>query len=484
MRSNHVRATALFAVLSAGLLAPLASAQSNVGKPAAGAPAASSAPGAASASSRTSSSSMAPAMPVAVPEVNESHPAALAPPGRAVAGWTALWQEFGNGNVDLRVALDELERAEASTRIAWGAVLPTASGNVTVSHASSVSATTSRGDTLSAGITITAPLVNLRANHAIGTARVNEDLAVLSIADVRRRVAVSLAKQVLAIASAEKLANLNRVNVEAAIERLDLTRKRLAAGVGDARDLVRAKQDLASARAQIPAADESLLQAREGLAILLGQSGGLGIGADPGALEQEMLGFCGGGAAVSRPDVEIAKKQVVIAERNVDDILLKFAPTLTAQANFNVAGPAFGGPYNTGWSVSAVLTIPLYDGGVRYGERRDRIAAVDEARARAVQTEVSVSVEVAQARRAIAVAEAAQVSAREARDLAREADRLARVAYANGAAGTTNFDLIDAGRQLRTAEETLLLRELDLAKARVSLPFVEGRCEGVKKSSP
>ena len=130
-----------------------------------------------------------------------------------------------------------------------------------------------------------------------------------------------------------------------------------------------------------------------------------------------------------------------------------------------------------------VLTIPLYDGGVRYGERRDRVALVDEARARVVQTEVSISVEVAQARRAISVAEEAQTAAREARDLAREADRLARLAYASGAAGTTNFDLIDAGRTLRNAEEQLLLRELDLAKARVSLPFVEGRCEGVQKSA-
>lgn len=478
MPRSSSRATALFALVTAGLLAPLASAQSNAGK-------------AAAAASASSSASVAPSSSAGLaasydrPQVNESRPAPLAPPSRAVAGWSALWLEFGGGNVDLRVALDELERAEAATRIAWGAVLPTANGSVTLSHApSTVAGTlTSRGDTLSAGVSITAPLVNLRANHAIGTARVNEEIAALSISDVRRRVAVALARQVLAIASAEKLANLNRVNVNAAIERLDLTRRRLAAGVGDARDLVRAQQDLASSRAQLPAADESLSQAREALAVLLGQSGGLGVGADPTALEQEMLGFCGGAGAPSRPELEIAKRQVIIAERNVDDILLKFAPTLTAQANFNVAGAAFNGPYNTGWSVSAVLSIPLYDGGVRYAERRDRIAVVDEARARAMQSEVTVSVEIAQARRSIAVAESAQVSAREARDLAREADRLAHVAYANGAAGTTNFDLIDAGRQLRTAEETLLLRELDLAKARVSLPFVEGRCEGVKKSA-
>lgn len=475
------RAAASVALVTAGLLAPLASAQSNAGnaaKPGAAAGASSSARTLPS-TSGSQSSPFAAAGASSGPQVNESHPAALVVPTRSVAGWAALWQEFGKGSIDLRIALDELERAEAATRIAWGGVLPTANASVSLSHTSGA---TGSGDTMSAQVSITAPLINLRNIHSIGTARVNEEIAALSISDVRRRVAVSLARQILAIASAEKLANLNRVNVEAAIERLGLTRRRLAAGVGDSRDLVRAQQDLASSRAQIPSADESLRQAREGLAVLLGQGGELGIGGDPQALEQEMLGFCGSAKSADRPEVQVAKKQVVIAERNVDDILLKFAPTLSASANVNAGGPAFNGPFSTGWSVGAVLTIPLYDGGVRYGEKRDRVAQVDEARARVVQLEVSVGVETAQARRAIAVAEEAQIAAREARDLAREADRLAHLAYANGAAGTTNFDLIDAGRQLRNAEEQLLLRELDLARARVSLPFIEGRCEGVQKS--
>src|SRR6185369_10379160 len=106
------------------------------------------------------------------------------------------------------------------------------------------------------------------------------------------------------------------------------------------------------------------------------------------------------------------------------------------------------------------LSIPFFDGGVRYGEKRDRIALVEEAKARTVQTEVAALVERAQARRAIEVAIAAQTAAKEARDLAAEADRLARLAYAGGVG--TNFDLIDAGRTLRTAETQLILRDLDV----------------------
>ena len=41
-------------------------------------------------------------------------------------------------------------------------------------------------------------------------------------------------------------------------------------------------------------------------------------------------------------------------------------------------------------------------------------------------------------------------------------------------------DLIDAGRTLRTAETQLILRDLDLASARLSLPFLQGNCAGTK----
>jgi multidrug efflux system outer membrane protein len=418
------------------------------------------------------------------PKVDESPPPPLAEPAHVVGGWKQLWTEASKNTVDLRIALAEIERAEAATRIAWGAALPQVNASATLTHipaggSGSASFFPASSNTLSMQISAVQPLINLRAWHAIGTARELEDLAHLSIADVRRRVGVGLARAAVGIASAQRLAELNRVSLQAALERLALTRKRLAAGVGDTRDLVRAQQDVAQSRSVIAGADEALVQAREGLAVLLSLSGELGVAADPGALEAEILAFCGDvkGKPEERPDVIIAKKQIDIAKRNVDDIALKFVPTLTAQLSANATGLAFSGPFVTGWTISGTLSIPLYDGGVRYGEKRDREALVEEARARAVQTEVSAMVEVSQARRAIAVAEAAQVAAREARDLAAEADRLARVAYAAGVG--TNFDLIDAGRTLRTAETQLILRDLDVARARLSLPFLEGNCAGV-----
>jgi outer membrane protein TolC len=396
---------------------------------------------------------------------------------RTLTGFRAMWKELPKSSPDLRIALAEIERAEAATRIAKANVTPTLDGSASISYSPSA------GGNLQLSLVAAATLINLRGFHAIGTAKVREEIVALSLIDVRRRVGLALSRAAAAVYASDKLSRGDRVSLELALQRLVLTKKQLAAGIGDLRDLVRAQQDVAASRAVIAPADENLVRAEEGLGALLAIPGAVAVSSEFDALEKEVLGFCGAPTTdEDRVDVAIAKKQIVVAERNVDDITLKFFPTLTAQASVGEGGPAFGGPafgrsWSSGWSVSATLSVPLFDGGVRYGEKRDRVAQVEEAKARAVQTEVASLVERAQARRAIGVAVAAQVAAKEARDLAAEADRLAKLAYAGGVG--TNFDLIDAGRRLREAETTLVVRDLDVVTARLALPFVEGSCAGL-----
>jgi len=418
--------------------------------------------------------------------VDESTPPPPGKPSKTVAGWKGLWAELPKGSADLRIALAEIERAEAATRIAYGAVLPTITASASWNYSSRpqfVAGAVASGGILQAQLTASQVLVNLRAFHQIGTQKMLEEVTHLDVFEVRRRLGLGLARAAAAIAAAERLTEGNRTSLSLSLDRLLLTKKRLAAGVGDARDLVRAQQDVATARSVIAPADEGLLQAEEGLATLIGTPGSIGLGVDLEGLDREIRDFCGEAASTDkdRLDVTIAKKRIELAERNVDDITLKFVPTLTAQASAGMAGIAFSGPFTSVETITVVLSVPLFDGGVRYGEKRDRVALVEEARARAVQVQITSMVERAQARRALDVALAAQKSAKEARDLAAEADRLAQAAYAGGVG--TNFDLIDAGRRLRESETQLVLRDLDVAKARLALPFVEGTCAGIAKKA-
>jgi outer membrane protein TolC len=443
--------------------------------------------------------------------ISEQHAGDIPPPIRSLGGFSGVWDQFQRSSLDMRIALDEIERAYADTRTTWAGVLPSMNFSTTVGYqslyvtptvASPTTTTTTTttatapgtvattgaptlsttGDSISATLAITAPLVNFRAIHAIGTAKVNEQVMKLTLVDTRRQLALKLARAVVAIASAEKSALLNRSNLNDTLDRLNLTRRQLAAGVGDQRDLVRALQDLATARAAVAPGDEQVLQAREALATILGLVEGVGVGSDPDQIERDVRAFCGDIPLSGDPrsDLALNEKQTELAERNVDDILLMFAPTLTGQLQTGLVSGPFSsiGEDRLGWSVSGVISVPLFDGGQRYGLRRDRMALVDEAAATELQTKVTIAFQVAQGRRAIDVALEAMKSAKEARDLAAEADRLARVAYANGVG--TNFDLIDAGKTLRQADATLLLRQLDVSSARVSLPFLEDRCAGLK----
>jgi outer membrane protein TolC len=423
--------------------------------------------------------------PAAGVTVDERAPVPLSPAGETLQSWEALWASLPTAAADLRIALAEIERAEAATRIAWGAVLPSLTGTLTLSYAPPRAGRpfVITGPQLQGQLTATATLLNLRAFHQIGTQQLLEEVAGLGVLEVRRRLGLGLARAAASIAAAARLAEGNRTSLELALARLVLTRKRLAAGLGDQRDLVRAQQDVAAARALIAPADESVVQAQEALGTLLASTRSVGLSTGLESLEAQVRAFCGAQTAppADRIDVLVARKQIEVAQRNVDDITLKFVPTLTAQATAGAFGQAFEGPYFPGWSISATISIPFYDGGVRYGEKRDRIALVEEAKARATQSEIASMIERTQARRAVDVAVAAQVAAREARDLAAEAERLSRVAYASGIG--TNFDLIDAGRRLREAETTLVLRDLDVVRARLALPFVEGTCVGVTRGA-
>ena len=71
------------------------------------------------------------------------------------------------------------------------------------------------------------------------------DVANLSLDDRRRVIAESVVSAMLATLAAERVAELNRVGLRAALERLALTQARLKFGQGTALDVDRAQQDVA-----------------------------------------------------------------------------------------------------------------------------------------------------------------------------------------------------------------------------------------------
>ncbi len=176
-----------------------------------------------------------------------------------------------------------------------------------------------------------------------------------------------------------------------------------------------------------------------------------------------------------RADIAAARQTTRVAERNVDDVWLQFSPTVNLVSSFNAASSIFPiSQTHEAWTIAGVLTVPFFDGGLRYGALRDTRAQADESLQRLEAARRNATVQIRQARRSVEVAEESRKVAERSRDLARETERLSRVAFQAGTG--TSLDLIESGRRLREAESQLAVQEFGLVQARLAALLALSRC--------
>jgi len=203
---------------------------------------------------------------------------------------------------------------------------------------------------------------------------------------------------------------------------------------------------------------------------------------DLNGVEKSARASCSDAATIEdRADIAAARGSVDIARRNIDDAKLRYAPTIDLVSTLGVIGTTADFPqtYPSGrqeaWTIAGVLTVPFYDGGARDGALRENRALADEAAQRLEAARRSSSIQVIQARRAVEVADDNRRVAERSRDLARETERLSRIAFQAGTG--TSLDLIDSARRLREAEIQLALQEFGLVRARIAALLTLSRCQ-------
>jgi outer membrane protein TolC len=416
--------------------------------------------------------------------------APMPPAAQNIATWDEALAFVKSRSTDLRIAQLETERAAAQSRIALAALLPSINGTVTASHNFITNQTVQFGtnglltpistpieNSVNGGGTLVQPLVNVRAWYAHGTALEAEKVSALNLADVQRTISLNVANSIVAVVTAERVAELNRVGFRSALERLDLAQRKRSLGAATGLDVVRAQQDVESARATLVTGDESLRQAREALGLALGIPHQVGVpkGIKIDGFEAEALRSCRPAPSIEdRPDIAAARQKVYVAHRGVNDVWYQFLPTLNAQSGVATTSVNTGAAPNTTWNIQAVLSIPLWDGGARYGNLRDTRAQETEAQMNLEALRRSVTVQVEQARRNVEVTEQSRKVAADSQALAAETDRLVRTGYAAGQG--TSLDLVLAAAALRQADITLALKEFDLVKARILLILSLATC--------
>ena len=155
------------------------------------------------------------------------------------------------------------------------------------------------------------------------------------------------------------------------------------------------------------------------------------------------------------------------------DVWYQFSPIVTFQSTLASSNDALAIPATT-WNIEGVLTIPIWDGGARYGELRQARAQKDEAEQDLIAQRRAVIIQIEQARRAVEVAEESGRVAADAETHARQVDRMTQVGFLTGQG--TSLDLVVSAGALRQAQITRALRDFDLVRTRVDALLALADC--------
>jgi outer membrane protein len=401
----------------------------------------------------------------AQPQVTEERPASATPVTLNEAVMRALAR-----NPTYATALLEARRADAvvsETKAAW---LPTVYGYGGVTH---LDGNRIEGgnlvlaqNELAANLTVTVPLVMTRQWLTTAESRMSADATRATSADARRLVAYATGQAYLAVYAQRLVIEVDETARDNARSHAAYTHQRYAGGVGNSIDEVRAIQEAATDEALVQQAYALLVSDQEALGIVAGAEQPLDtaqepILGDPPSL-QEALDL-----AVHRPDVEALDARSRAARKTVDDDWSDYAPYLTGVAQPFYQNPATPTVPLGGYSLELLVTVPLYDGGLRYGQHAERANLRGEASValdaglRQARSDVRTAFE------AMRRADEALRSSREAQQYARKALDLANAAYRAGAA--TNIEVIDAERQARDAATQAEMAADGARQARLSL---------------
>jgi outer membrane protein TolC len=330
---------------------------------------------------------------------------------------------------------------------------------------------TPRAQTLtSAGLSV--PLytpVNWAArNQAADQVLASEALRV----DARRAIALQTGRTYLAVIAQRRVLESNERARDTARAHYDYAELRLQGGLGSRLNALRAQQELSGDEARVEDARMALRRAQEALGVLVAVDHPVDAVAEPAfALpaadtpESELVR--------GRADVQAIVARETAALRVLNDSSKTYLPSATARIGPQLLAPSGLFANASSWSGSLQVSVPLFDGGLRGGERRERQALLDLVRAERGGAERQASSEIRTAREAIQAGERALAHARGAATQAAEVLRITDTAFREGA--TTNIEVVDAQRRARDAETAAAVAEDTLRQAQLELLGAIGR---------
>lgn len=329
----------------------------------------------------------------ATPEAYKAEPQVVAdgrwavvPPADAQARgeWWAVFGDATLGeleqralarNTDLQSAAARLAQARALLRSADADRLPQVGLGVGAARGTQSSlglgSSSAASSLYNAGASLSWELdVSGRLSLASQAASLDAQAREALLQSTRLMVQADVAQTYLALRFADQERRLVRDTVQAYRETLALTERRYQAGDVAELDLVRVQTEVASTEADAIALDRRRAELENALAVLLGETASsfklpervelAALPAVPGGLPSAML--------ARRPDVAAAQRSLLAAQARVGVAQAAWFPSLALTANGGYASTELSDVFKwsaRAWSVDALLSLPLFDGGRR-----------------------------------------------------------------------------------------------------------------------
>ena len=317
---------------------------------------------------------------------------------------------------------------------------------------------------LTAAVQLAVPLVAMREWGAWTHSKTAARLQILRTQTLRRRVALDVARAYFAVQLAAQLVEVGQNAVDQGTAHFNYTDTRAKGGVGTQLDALRADQDLAQSESIRVMAVSALARAQLALGVAMGADGPIDAESAvdarlwqvPAAPSEEVDG---------RADVQFALQDYEAARQIEADNWRDYTPTVVLRAEPFWAHPQTVLQPTWGWAAALSLSLPLYDGEVRYGLAHQRHALTQERLQTLKAMRRLARAEVRAAHAVVLQADAAQVAALRASVAARSAVALAGDAYRGGT--TDNLAVIDAQRRDRDAHSAAAIADDALLRARL-----------------
>jgi multidrug efflux system outer membrane protein len=417
-----------------------------------------------------------------MPDISDPMLIPVEMPSQVLSNWQQALALVRSRSTSVAAAHARVSQAQASSRQALSPLLPSLSGTGQVRRAL-IFGTTPAGTrtpdpatVLSAGVALHQSIVDLRSWHDIETAKSDVQAAQLNEEDAERLALGALADTIVSVITAERLADVIRVSLRSNLSTWDLTKKRTLLGAASAVDVLRAEQQVAATRLQVLQADNAVRGSREALGMALGFAEAWGVAANikVDQLATDARAVCSPiDDPEQRSDVRAKRLTLLANERRVKSSGYGLAPTLSLDSAFNyVSLPLNARPVD--WSISANLSVPIYDGGLLGAERDSNRALAEVSRQDLTQTARQARLEALQAQRAIQYAQSNFDVSRQARDIAAESARLSRIAFVHGTG--TSFDLVDSAQRQRETEIDATIKEFEVIRAQITALLALANC--------